>query len=55
MRGESCERTIDDNVKCEKNSPDTALTAVAPLQPPWHASQIEAGDGLEDEEEKTTH
>lgn len=55
MRRESCERTIDDNVKCEESSPDTTLTAVVPLHPPWHASQVEAGDGLENGEETTTH
>lgn len=43
MRGESCERSIDDNVKCEESSPDTAPLAEAPLQAPCHASQVEAG------------
>lgn len=55
MREESCEGSIDDNVRCEESSPDTTLLAVAPLQVPLTRQPSWRGDGLGEEEEKTTH
>lgn len=42
-RGEPCEGSISDHVKCAESSPDAAPLPVAPPRAPWNVSQAEGG------------